>query len=374
MGAMTALDFPALLGDPWVAGGVLVLALLTLGWLVRRVRKIVKSERPDDALSNLGMLVGFGWSSEAVWQLTGPDGADLWTPIRIALFAVFEIILIVFMIRAKRNMREIGHPGKAGRNAWCVAAGMSLVAVWTASNLGEAFLRLLVPILLTSMWWHGIVGEDGTRRPAWATSWRWTPRRLLLWIGAIEPGERDVETVHRERLTQQMTNLEFIRQHGTNEKQKKRATRKLMRLGLTADDEIIDAVRDRVRRANWFAATQPAEPERASAAPVPASRAASARAARVRHCRTIRSLRVTHPRPVIVAAQDPRQDDRATQEIDGLIRVIRDAHPKLPQRQIARLACVSEPMVRRALRRTRSADPTHEKLINGAVPELEGAS
>lgn len=253
---MTHAEFIALFGDRIVLIGALVLGVATLAWLVRRVRRIVKSERPDEPLSNLAMLIGFGWSSEAVWVLTGEDGADLPTPIRIALFAVFEVILIVFMIRTKRNVRTIDRPGRAGRNAWLVASGMSLVAVTTAHNLGEAFLRLLVPILLTSMWWDGVVGEE-FKRMAGATSWRWTPRRLLLWLGAIEPGERDVETVHRERLTQQMTRLEFARRHGS-EKKRERAARRLARLSLTADDNVIADVWSRVDRATWF--KRPADP------------------------------------------------------------------------------------------------------------------
>jgi hypothetical protein len=372
---MTGLDVTELLGNGWVLLGGLVPALLTLVWLVRRVRKIVRSERPDDALSTLGMLVGFGWSSEAVWILTGPDGADLWTPIRIALFAVFEIILIVFMIRAKRNVREIGHPGRAGRNAWCVAAGMSLVAVWTANNLGEAFLRLLVPVLLTSMWWHGIVGEDPARRPKWATSWRWTPRRLLLWLGAIEPGERDVESVHRERLTQQMTNLEFARQHGP-EKKRDRAAAKLMRLGLTADDDIIGAVRDRVARATWFEAAQSEAveqaPESAPRPGVPEREAARRRTARVRHRGLRRRVCMAHPRQVITPAQTERQDDRSAQERELVVCAIKETHPALPQRQIARLAGVPPTTVRQLLRRTKTTEAAQDKPINGAVPDLEG--
>jgi hypothetical protein len=365
---MTGLDLTALLGDSYVRLGAVALAVLTLIWVARRVRR---SERPDEPLSNLGMLIGLGWSSEAVWTLTGPGGAALPTPIRVALFAVFEVILIVHMIRAKRNVKTFGHPGRSGRNAWLVAGGMSLVAVWTAHNFGEALLRLLVPILLTAMWWDGLVGE-GARKRLGATSWRWTPRRLLLWLGAIEPGERDVETVHRERLTQQMTNLEFRRRHG-NERQRERAARRLARLGLTADDVIIAEVRDRVDRAMWFE-SGPSPRRKARPLPfVPATRAASARGRRARHRSLRRVVCVTHPRRVIVAAQEPRQDSRATQDIDFVARVIKDARPELSGKRIAELIASSEPTVRRALRRTRAAGVTRQTEINGKTPNLEGA-
>jgi hypothetical protein len=344
------------------------LVLPTVVWVVRRVREVLQG-RPDEPLSNLGMVIGFGWSSEAVWVLTGPGGADLPMPIRVALFCVFEVILVVFMIRAKRNVRLLGHPGRAGRATWVVATGMSLVAVWTAHNAGEAFLRILVPLLLTAMWWDGLVGEGATRRQG-ATSWRWTPRRLLLWLGAIEPGERDVEQVHRERLTQQMTRLEFRRRHGS-ESSAGRAARKLARLSLVADDDVIDQVRRRVDRATWFEATQSDATTAGPGASIGAALAASLRGRRVRHRRSLRTLRVTHPRPPVVAAQEVRQEERATHEVDQVVRVIREAFPGLPQRQIARLAAVPEPTARRALRRTQN--PASPPAVNGHKPELNGA-
>lgn len=365
---MTAAEVWQLAQDPEIRVPLLVLAGI-VGLLIGVVlRRFVRSERPDNILSNLAFLMGFGWSSEAVWVLTGPGGADLVTPYRVALFAVCEVVLIVFMIRAKRNMRILARPGRAGRWAWAVATGMSLVAVWTAHNPGEAFLRLLVPLLLTAMWWDGLVGEGAAKRED-ATSWRWTPRRLLLWLGAIEPGERDVEQVHRERLTQQMTRVEFDRRHTTGDKQA-RATRKLARLSLTADDDIVTEVQRRVDRASWFEPTSPESVPASSPASVSTAAASSARARRVRHGRSLRMVRATSQRPVIVAAQEPRQDPRATSERDLVIHVIKKALPHLPQTQLAHLAATTEPTVRRALRRPAPAEATSR--INGRTPDLEG--
>jgi hypothetical protein len=369
---MSAGQLTTLLDRRDVLAGDLVVTVLVLGLLVHRVRKIAKSERPDEPLSNWAMVAGFGWSSEAVWVLAGPHGADLPTPIRIALFAIFEVILTVFMIRAKRNVRTIGHPGRAGRNAWLVATGMSLVAVWTAHNPGEAFLRLLVPVLLTAMWWDGLVGE-GTQRRAGATSWRWTPRRLLLALGAIEPGERDIETVHRERLTQQMTRLYFKVKHGSPRLVERRKAR-LMRLSLVADDAIQGEVMTRVDRASWFETDEERRAEDHPASmplrTIPASRAASAKAARARHHSLQRRICVTHGQKLIVAAQSDWQDPRTTPERDQVIRVIKHAIPGLKNAEIAHLALTSEPTVRRALRRTQNPSPPPP--VNGRRPHLEG--
>lgn len=352
-------------------GVVIPAALVLIAALVLTVkgaRRFLRSERPDEPLSNVAMLMGFGWSSEAVWVLAGPTGANLITPIRWSLFVIFEVVMTVFMIRAKRNVKHLDHPGRAGRIAWLVAAGMSLVAVTTAHNLGEAFLRLLVPFLLTAMWWDGLVGEGRARRED-ATSWRWTPRRLLLAVGAIEPGERDVASVHRERLTQQMVRLYFEVKHGPAKKLERRKAR-LARLSLAADPEIIACVSEQVDRATWFDLEQPKAPSAAARPSIPASRAVSARAARVLHNRRLRTVRVKHPRPPVPAAQEPEPDPRSKQEIEDAVRFIAAAEGAPSQRQIAHLLRTSPAAVHRALRRKQNPSPP--PTVNGRRPELEG--
>ncbi|MBG0567922.1 hypothetical protein [Actinoplanes aureus] len=232
----------------------LLLTVLALLWLARKVRKIATSDRPDDSLSNLVMLIGLGWSSEVVWEITRyrlhfPLGLTL------LLFFIFESLLTLTMIRAKRHLREFGWPGRFGTTAWTIAACMALVAMVASHSLAEAVLRMAIPLLVVKQWWDGLIG-GAAKRPADATAWRWTPRRLLLALGAIEPGERDVHAVHRERLTQQMTTLYHRLNHGSD-RLKSRRTARLARLSLTADDAIIAEVKRRGDRATWFQAADP---------------------------------------------------------------------------------------------------------------------
>jgi len=230
-----------------VIGGA-VAALLVVVLVTRAVAKAAR--KADEPLANVAMLLGLGWSSEAVWELS----EGLPTGLRIAIFSVLEVILLVSMVRTKRAVEELGRAGRAGRTVWVVASVMAVVGIFAADGLGEGALRAAVPLLLTLTWWQGVVPE-GLKRADGAVSWRWTPRRLLLALGAIEPGERDIETVNRERLTQQLTRLEFGRQHGLGWLAPVRKAR-LMRLSLHADDDMIAEVRQRVARASWFTVTQ----------------------------------------------------------------------------------------------------------------------
>src|SRR4051794_31838106 len=172
----------------------LLLAVALLLWVAHRFRKIAASDRPDDALSNLVMLIGLGWSSEAVWEISR-NRLHFTLGLTLLLFFVFEALLTLAMIRAKRHMRAFGWPGRFGTTAWTVAACMSGVAGIASHSIPEAVLRMVIPLLVTKQWWDGLVGGSA-KRPADTSTWRWTPRRVLLAVGAIEPGDRDVQTVH----------------------------------------------------------------------------------------------------------------------------------------------------------------------------------
>src|SRR3954471_9390433 len=156
------LDLTAVLGNEWVLLAALVVTVGLLVWVARRIRAVAKSDRPAKALSRVAMLIGLGWSSEAVWEITGriPQFPQ---HMRFLVFFVLEVVLVLSMIRADQNMREHGFPGRAGTTAWIVASVMGLVAAAVSHSLAEALLRAAIPLLLTLQWWDGLIGA-GARR------------------------------------------------------------------------------------------------------------------------------------------------------------------------------------------------------------------
>jgi hypothetical protein len=329
----------------------LAASIATLAFLYAKARRIAKSDKPDDAMSTIGMLIGLGWSGEAMW-IIGTELLDIPIPLLALLLFVLEINLATAMIRAKRHHRLHGHPGSYGTTAWTIAAAMAVIAAAASQSLAEAALRIAIPLLVTKTWWDGMVGS-GAKKLTGAITWRWTPRRLLLWLGAIEPGEKDVETVNRERLTQQMTRLEFRRQYG-RDSTRKRVTARLARLSLSADDAVIEEVRQRVARASWFTAmplaTRPvAHGDAAGGAPLnpPVARPATQAAKRVEMAPTRRGKVVTQP----LASGDAAGADPATQAaqlyLTGAADSIREAARKVPG--------ASEATVRRRINEARDA-------------------
>lgn len=242
-------QFKDLAGDPRVLIGGAILALILLILAARGVRRLAKVRNLAEKAVAPVMFGGMIWSAEAIWLLT----KDVNVGVRIATFAVLEFMLLIAMARAKESMRVNGHPGISGQSAWLFASVIALVAfvagVFLYHSIVEAILRPAIPLLLTKLWWDGIVGE-GRRKTG---SFKWTPRWLLIQIGAIEEDDRDVKTVNRDRLIQRMTDMYYASLYGP-EKKRDKIRSKLARKTLDADDEMIAEVMRRVRRTGWTTA------------------------------------------------------------------------------------------------------------------------
>ncbi|MDP9799023.1 hypothetical protein J2S43_007535 [Catenuloplanes nepalensis] len=235
--------------------GALAVSMLSLMLAGLIVRRLIKSDRADRALTIVSVIVGYGWSAEAMWEIA-TEVLHLPGLFVVLAFFVFEAMLGTSMLRAEKHQRQHGHPGRHGRSAWTIAIVMGVIAASAGGSLVEVVLRFALPLLVTKQWWDGLPAAEDGKAPD-ATTWRWTPRRLLLAVGAIEPGARDTETVDRERRIRQMTDLEHRRQHGWSKAAGRRAA-KLDRLTLGADDDMITEVRRRLARTGWYG--RPGEP------------------------------------------------------------------------------------------------------------------
>lgn len=236
------------------AGGV-VLVLTILIIVLRKVRK-TKAGKIADKLTGPVMFGGMLWSADAVWIITGSDYLDLPTPLRIAMFAVLEFMLLVAMLRAKDSMDRVGHTGRHGQTVWLIASLIALfgfVLGMYEGGIVVAAFRPIVPLMLTKLWSDGVLG-DGARK---AGAFKWTLRNLLIALGAIEADERDVRDVNRARLIQRMVECDRKRASATDGSTRKtRLEGKLIRLSEKADPEIIAEVRRKRALSNWWSVTQ----------------------------------------------------------------------------------------------------------------------
>lgn len=229
---------------PWQVQAAL--ALLTVVLVVVAAAKL-RGGNVDKRAAKLVMLLGLAWSAQAMYEIaTGTFHIE--HQVALVICGVFEFALWVTTRRAEAAMETFGWPGKAGRTAWILAGGMALVAALNAPGVGGAAFRLAIPLVVTKLWWDGLVGE-GAKPEGEESSWLWTPTKVLVRLGLKAPGKNDVSKVQRDWLTEKMTKLEFTRQFGPKDKQDK-VKMKLAKAALSADQEIIEVVRGRVRLAS----------------------------------------------------------------------------------------------------------------------------
>lgn len=248
-------DWPAgllhlALDNPSITGGLAVGLVLAIALLVSWRRGKVKSW-----IVAVSWIAAFGFSAEGMWYVA-VDKADVPPVVAAGVFFVFELFQVRSMLAARDRYRatavfdadgaivQAGDPGKHGSAVWILAAVMGGIVALAAHSPADAALRLSIPLGAALLWWNDLT-DNGVRRQR--GSWRWTPRRLLLALGAIEPGERDFETVDRERRIAQMTVIAHKLHHGSARLAGWRAAR-LRRLTLAADDAMVAEVHRRVER------------------------------------------------------------------------------------------------------------------------------
>jgi hypothetical protein len=204
--------------------------------------------RIDRWVATVQWIATFGFSGEGMWVVT-TQRAHVPPMVAVGVFAVGEAMLLNSMIQARRRYKLTNDPGKHGRAVWIIAIAMGVIVSFAATNTTERLLRLLIPIGAAYNWWNTLTDEGVTKQD---TQWRWTPSRLLEWLGAKEPaGQRDLTTAARERRIAAMARCGY-RVHtqalGCRLPVIGSAAR-FHRMGLTADDEMIAQVAARVRRA-----------------------------------------------------------------------------------------------------------------------------
>ncbi len=235
---------------PSIVGGLVVAAVLAAAFLVAWARG-----RVTGWIVAVSWIAAFGFSAEGMWYVA-TDKAHVPPIVAAGVFFVFELFQVRSMLAARTRYRattvraadgtvtRAGDPGKHGAAVWILALVMGGVVALAAHNLADAALRLSIPLGAALLWWNDLTDEGVVRA---RSSWRWTPRRLLLAVGAIEPGERDFETVDWERRVAQMTVIAHKLHHGSARLVGWRAAR-LRRLTLAADDAMVAEVRRRVER------------------------------------------------------------------------------------------------------------------------------
>lgn len=252
--------------DPQVALLVGVpVALLVLALVVRRIRRAGKSAR---TLTGLATVVGLAWSAQGMWD-TAVHTYKVVPSLAAVLFFLFEAMIVSRMLRAEEYRDDRPRRARFVRSVWLIASAMGVI-VALGEGAQQAPLRLAVPLGVAYIWWLDLTADDDPEDHG-VTSLRWTPRRLALAIGMIEPGARDAVTVDRDRLTDRMTMLAFRHKHSPEWIDALlRREERLARLALAADDAIVREMHARLLRSeSVLVSPSPEKTAPTEAEPVP---------------------------------------------------------------------------------------------------------
>jgi hypothetical protein len=190
-----------------LAAAALVLAVVVVAYLLRRAGH----RRSASMATTVATVLGLGWSAQGMYD-TATTKYEQAPEVAAVLFVVFEVWIVSRMLRAHQFRADRRRRGKFVRAVWIGACLMALV-VALGEGWAQAPGRLAIPLLVALAWYDDLTaGDDPAERPP--TSLRLTPRRVGLALGILEPGERDIRTVDRDRLRDRMTKLGFRQRYG----------------------------------------------------------------------------------------------------------------------------------------------------------------
>lgn len=224
------------------AGAAALVALVTLAVLLR------KAAHRDLAslVTALATLLGLAWSAQGMWD-TAVHHYRQDVLVASVLFVVFESMMAARMLKARQYRADRARRGRHVRAVWLIACVMAAV-VALGEGWAQAPARLAIPLLVAYGWYTDLTAADDPAERL-ETSWRWTPRRLGLALGLLEPGKRDIEQVDRDALRDRMTRLAFRIHHAPawlNDLLRRPV--RLSRLKTLAEDADLSAVRTRLAR------------------------------------------------------------------------------------------------------------------------------
>lgn len=227
-----------------VTGGV-VLAVLLLLVLARLLRRVGQGDRAKKATAAATAL-GLGWSAQGMLD-TGLNTYEQPVAVAAVLFTVFELWLIGRMFRAHQYRADRARRAKFVTAVWVGGCVMALVVAF-GEGWAQAPGRLAIPLLVVYGWYNDLTADDDPAVHV-RTSLRWTPRRALLAIGALERSKRDAHEVDRDYLRDRLTQLQFRFKYGspTANSLFRRKVR-LAKLKTLADDDDLAVVRARLAR------------------------------------------------------------------------------------------------------------------------------
>lgn len=348
---------------PWTGGLLVGLVVLLVLMRARKRHGLFLVGRA------ITMPLVLAWEAQGLHELaraTGLDGPAAW-----AVALLTSAILATLAAGADEHHKRHGNLGWPGRLVWIVAVPMGLIVALTSATPAVFALRIVLPLLVALLWWVKyapvVNTEPASAAASRAGAWRWTPRRIGVALGLLDPTDADLSQVHAERQIRRLTTTAHKLHHGTRLLRGRRAA-KLRRLGLVATPAMVAEVQRRVSLVH--------EIERLTDPLIPRPGADIAgghvrmSGADITPQRPVSGTAKPTARPADLPAAGPRRKSSRTRggqagTVAERIAALVEQHPDMTRTELARQVGTSTRHVRRVLAdmATRTAEP---------APDLSG--
>ncbi|MEU5945156.1 hypothetical protein ABZ793_06285 [Micromonospora sp. NPDC047465] len=198
--------------SPWLvatlAAGAALVAVLAVTLVIRLVAKTARAVR--GAAPNLKLAIGQALVQAGVtWAVvtgtyefcTKVFKLPEWEAGAFAVFLEAATWVTVGMIydhgkgKDKHGKANVGF-GPAGPFFWLFSVLGGVLAVIAGASFGAMVGRAVIVVFGACLWYLALLRV--TRRSGQRTRFRWTPRRLFVALGALEPESQDVADEHEE--------------------------------------------------------------------------------------------------------------------------------------------------------------------------------
>jgi hypothetical protein len=194
-----------------IAAGIAMAVLSGLGWWSHK-RKLDLLGRFFDWAA---VIVAVALSAEGMWE-AATEKLGLGPGKALLLFAFAELAMLRAARRARVKVHAKKKPGVYGFMVWGIAIAAGLIAASNAPNTTEFMIRLGAPLLVAGQWWADLLDKLRALNPDGdeTSSWVWTPRRIGVHFGLIQPDKQDLKKVDRTRRVRRMVRLAAAEQGG----------------------------------------------------------------------------------------------------------------------------------------------------------------
>ncbi|QSB07176.1 coiled-coil domain-containing protein [Natronoglycomyces albus] len=240
--------------------GAAVLVILMITLIVAKIRG-----RIDSWIANTVTLMVLVYQSHGVWGLLG-RAFDMPFGLKICLFFVIEGLVLFFAAKALKRLEatiEYGEPDEDGNRkvlangrtgwpgiaVWIIAISTGILVGLSEEAPYAFWFRFGIGVAAAALWWANLTEDRialDVKRSKKNTRWRWTPERLMVNWGWLEPDDGDVEDTNEEWLKRKLVKLAHV--HHTSRLPWRRALagKRLVSWSQSATDEVLDAVRNQL--------------------------------------------------------------------------------------------------------------------------------